>query len=34
MRIFLNGGGDGDQTIETNKRLNDVIDHEKLSRCV
>ena len=29
MRIFLNGGGDGDQTIEANKRLNDVIDHEK-----
>lgn len=29
MRIFLNGGGDGAQTIEANKRLNDVIDHEK-----
>ena len=29
MRIFLNGGGDGDQTIEANKRLNDVIDHKK-----
>lgn len=29
MRIFLNGGGDGAQTIEANKRLNDVIDHNK-----
>lgn len=29
MRIFLNGGGDGDRTIEANKRLNDVIDHKK-----
>lgn len=29
MRIFLNGGGDGEQTIEANKRLNEVIDHEK-----
>ena len=29
MRIFLNGGGDGAKTIEANKRLNDVIDHEK-----
>lgn len=30
MRIFLNGGGDGAQTVEANKRLNDMIDHEKL----
>ncbi len=29
MRIFLNGGGDGAQTIEANKRLNEVIDHKK-----
>ena len=29
MRIFLNGGGDGTQTIEVNKRLNKVINHTK-----
>lgn len=29
MRIFLNGGGDGAQTVEAYKRLNDVIDYEK-----
>ena len=29
MRIFLCGGGSGQQTIATNKRLNEVIDHNK-----
>ncbi len=29
MKIFLNGGGDGAQTIEANMRLNEVIDHAK-----
>lgn len=29
MQIFLCGGGDGKQTIEANKRLNQVIDHTK-----
>lgn len=29
MQIFLNGGGDGKQTIEANIRLNQVIDHTK-----
>ena len=29
MRIFLNGGGTGEQTIEVNKRLNEIIDHTK-----
>ena len=29
MRIFLCGGGDGDQTKDACRRLNDVIDHTK-----
>lgn len=29
MQIFLNGGGDGIQTIEANKKLNEIIDHTK-----
>ena len=29
MRIFLCGGGDGDQTRDACRRLNDVIDHTK-----
>lgn len=29
MKIFLNGGGDGDQTAEARKRFNEVIDHSK-----
>ena len=29
MKIFLCGGGAGEQTIEANKRLNEVIDHTK-----
>ena len=29
MKVFLCGGGDGAQTIEANKRLNEVIDHSK-----
>lgn len=29
MKVFLCGGGAGEQTIEANKRLNDVIDHTK-----
>lgn len=29
MKIFLNGGGDGVQTIEANKKLNEIIDHTK-----
>lgn len=29
MKVFLCGGGAGEQTIEANKRLNEVIDHTK-----
>ena len=29
MKVFLCGGGAGIQTIEANKRLNEVIDHSK-----
>lgn len=29
MKVFLCGGGAGEQTIEANKRLNEVIDHAK-----
>lgn len=29
MKVFLCGGGSGIQTIEANKRLNEVIDHSK-----
>lgn len=29
MKVFLCGGGAGEQTIEANKRLNQVIDHTK-----
>jgi len=29
MKVFLCGGGAGAQTIEANKRLNEVIDHSK-----
>ena len=29
MKVFLCGGGDGMQTVEANKRLNEVIDHSK-----
>ena len=29
MKVFLCGGGAGEQTIEANKRLNEVIDHSK-----
>jgi dipeptidase E len=29
MKVFLCGGGAGNQTIEANKRLNEVIDHSK-----
>lgn len=29
MRIFLCGGGDGDQTKDACRRLNDVVDHTK-----
>lgn len=29
MKVFLCGGGDGIQTVEANKRLNEVIDHSK-----
>lgn len=29
MQIFLCGGGDGKQTIEANKRLNEIINHSK-----
>lgn len=29
MKIFLNGGGDGIQTAEARKRLNEIIDHSK-----
>lgn len=29
MKVFLCGGGDGTQTVEANKRLNQVIDHAK-----
>lgn len=29
MKLFLCGGGEGRQTIEANKRFNDVIDHNK-----
>lgn len=29
MKIFLNGGGDGEQTAEARKRFSEVIDHSK-----
>lgn len=29
MKVFLCGGGAGEQTVEANKRLNEVIDHTK-----
>ncbi len=29
MKVFLCGGGAGEQTVEANKRLNEVIDHSK-----
>ena len=29
MRIFLCGGGCGQQTVDANKKLNEVIDHNK-----
>lgn len=29
MRIFLCGGGCGQQTVDANKKLNKVIDHNK-----
>lgn len=29
MKVFLNGGGDGTNLIEANKRINEVIDHTK-----
>lgn len=29
MRLFLCGGGSGEQTLEANKRLNEIIDHTK-----
>ena len=29
MRIFLCGGGCGKQTIEANKKLNEIIAHNK-----
>lgn len=29
MKVFLCGGGDGVQTMEANKKLNEVIDHAK-----
>lgn len=29
MKVFLCGGGAGNQTVEANKRLNEVIDHSK-----
>ena len=29
MRVFLNGGGCGKQTIDTYKEINKIIDHEK-----
>ena len=29
MRIFLCGGGCGEQTIDANKKLNSIIDHSK-----
>lgn len=29
MKLFLCGGGDGNKTIEANKRFNEVIDHSK-----
>ena len=29
MRLFLCGGGIGEKTIEVNRRLNEIIDHNK-----
>lgn len=29
MKVFLCGGGTGNQTVEANKRLNEIIDHSK-----
>ena len=29
MKVFLCGGGAGEQTIKANRRLNEVIDHTK-----
>ena len=29
MRLFLCGGGVGEKTIEVNRRLNEIIDHNK-----
>lgn len=29
MKIFLNGGGDGEKNLEVNRVFNSVIDHSK-----
>lgn len=29
MKVFLNGGGCGKQTIDTYKEINKIIDHKK-----
>lgn len=29
MRLFLNGGGDGEKCLQAYKRLNEIIDHKK-----
>lgn len=29
MKLFLCGGGDGNQTVEANKRFNEILDHTK-----
>lgn len=34
MRIFLCGGGCGQQTVDANKKLNKVIDHTFSAMCL
>ena len=29
MRLFLNGGGDGEKCLQVYKKFNEIIDHKK-----